>query len=136
MKFFIDNNLPRDLAHGLAGLSKSFLEVERVVHLTDLFDGNAKDLVWIPALGEGGAKWYIVSIDKFRKNKSAEREAIRRCGHTVYVLDPQWSQHRYWMQCARLVLWWPQILQHAGLTSGGVHRVPWRHTSQSKFVAL
>ncbi len=77
----------------------------------------------------------MISQDKFRKNHRAEREAIASAGHTVYVLDPQWSHHGYWEKSSRLVLWWPMILKHARLQSGGVYRVPWARGTQSKFQA-
>jgi hypothetical protein len=135
LNFLFDNNLPPQLAHGLAALSKSEPQVREVIHLSDRFSRNAKDLVWIPELAKDGA-WYVVSIDKFKKDHRAEREAIRRAGHTVYVLDPQWSSQEYWAKVARLTLWWPHVLQHASLSSGGVFRVPWRHTSQARFQSM
>lgn len=136
MKFFFDNNLPPQLAHGVAALSKNDLRIESVIHLSDRFDRAAKDLVWLSALEAEGGPWYVISIDKFKKDHRAEREAIRRCGHTIYVLDPQWSVQAFWAKAAKLILWWPVIVQHASLTSGGVHRVPWRHTSQSRFQSM
>ena len=63
--------------------------VDEVIHLSDRFPRSTPDLEWIPALGQD---WYIVSIDKFAKSRGQEREALRRAGHTVYVLDPQWSK--------------------------------------------
>lgn len=107
-----------------------------VVHLTDLFAPATPDLVWIKALGEEAGDWYIVSIDKFKKSRGAEREALRRAGHTVYVLDPQWSSQPFWQKSARMVLWWSTVLQHAKLTDGGVYRIPWKHSSTNKFTSL
>lgn len=135
MNFLFDNNLPPQLASGLAALSKSEPHVHQVIHLSDRFPRNEKDLVWIAALAADGP-WYVISIDKFRKDHRAEREAIRRAGHTVYVLDPQWSSQPYWAKVARLMLWWPQLLRHANLSEGGVFRVPWRYASQSRFQAM
>ena len=136
MKFFFDNNLPPPLARGIAELSKHEPDVAELIHPTDRFVGPEKNPIWIPALSEGGESWYVISLDKFKKDHRAEREAISRAGHTVYVLDPQWSSQPYWAKAARLVLWWPHILKHARLTSGGEHRVPWRHTSQARFHAM
>ena len=136
MKFLFDNNLPPLLAKGIGELSKHEPDVARVIHLTERFSGSEKDRIWIPALAAEGGSWYVVSLDAFKKDHRAEREAISRAGLTVYVLDPQWSSHAYWAKAAQLVLWWPHVLKHARLTSGGVHRVPWRHTSQSRFHAM
>jgi hypothetical protein len=133
VKFLFDANLPPDLAHAIAALCRTELDVEEVIHLTDRFRRNTPDLEWIPALGPG---WYIVSIDKFNKSHGQEREALRRAGHAVYVLDPQWAKQPFWQKSAQLVLWWPQVLQHARLTAGGGYRIPWRHSSGKKFLGL
>lgn len=136
MNFFFDNNLPAQLARGVGVLSRNEPDIGSVIHLIDRFPRNEKDTVWISALAADGAPWYVVSIDKFKKDHRAERQAISAAGHTVYVLDSQWSSHPYWDKAARFIVWWPQILQHARLSSGGVYRVPWRHTSKTRFQAI
>lgn len=133
MNFLFDNNLPHRLAHAIAELSSIEPDVEQVVHLTDLFAPATPDMEWIAGLSSRGRGWYILSIDKFNKSHGAEREALRRAGHTVYCLDPQWSTHAYWSKSARMVQWWPTLLGHARLTAGGCYRFPWRHTSGKKF---
>jgi PIN like domain len=133
VRFLFDANLPPDLAHAIRELCTSEPGVDEVIHLSDKFPRSTPDLAWIPALGQG---WYIISIDKFAKSRGQEREALRRAGHTVYVLDPQWSKHAFWLKSSRLVLWWPQVLEHARLTAGGGFRIPWQHTSSKKFQGL
>lgn len=133
MRFLFDNNLPPDLAHAIRELCRGESDVASVDHLTDHYPGKTPDVEWIHGLGEG---WYIVSIDKFKKSRGQEREALRRAGHTVYVLDPQWSPHPFWKKSAQLVQWWPQVLDHARLTQGGVHRIPWRVTPGKKLLSL
>jgi hypothetical protein len=86
-------------------------------------------------LAEDGP-WYIISIDRFKKQHGAEREAIRRAGHTVFILDAQWSKHEFWLQGARLVRWWPQIVAYSALVSGGAYRVPWQHSPTAKLQAI
>jgi hypothetical protein len=135
LKFFFDNNLSPHLAHGVRELSSITPGVDQVLHLTDMFKRDALDLEWIGDLAEDGP-WYVVSIDRFKKQHNAEREAIRRAGHTVYVLDPQWSRFPFWMQAERFVGWWPQIVAHAGLVSGGAYRVPWTRSPRTKFEAI
>lgn len=136
MNFFFDNNLPPQLARGVAALSKNEPDVSRVEHLRDMFERTEHDAVWLEILAKGTEPWYVISIDKFKKDRRAEREAISRAGHTVYVLDSQWSSQPYWAKVARFVVWWPHILAHARLSSGGVYRVPWHRTSQSRFHAM
>lgn len=131
-----DANLPPALAEAVAALSAPEGDVRSVVHLTALFPPATPDPVWIPGLAQHGANWYVVSIDKFKKSHGAEREALRRAGHTVYVLDPQWATYKFWDKSARMVTWWPSILQHARLTRGGMYRVPWKHSSGKRFVSL
>lgn len=136
MNFLFDANLPPSLAHALARLSESESEVGSICHLTDLFKPATPDPEWIAGLSDHGHDWYIVSQDKFRKSRGAEREAIRRAGHGAYVLDPSWTSHPFWTKSAQLVLWWPLVLQHARLTRGGVHRIPWRHSARGKFESI
>jgi hypothetical protein len=136
LKFLFDNNLSKYLAHGIRELSAVNPAVASVIHLTDRFAANAPDLTWIGDLMLDGP-WHIVSIDRFKKQHGAERDAIRRSGHTVFILDQQWSKHGFWLQSERLVKWWPQIVSHSTRASGGgAYRIPWQHTPASKFQAL
>ena len=135
MNFFFDNNLPRSLADAIAALSNHEPAVKSVIHKSDRFAPNTAGIEWISALASSSERWYVVSIDGFRKDHRAQRIAISRAGHTVYVLDAQWSSQMFWAKAARLVLWWPLVLEHARLSRGGVYRVPWAHTSQSRFHA-
>lgn len=136
MNFLLDNNLPASLATALAALSVAEPGVQAIVHLSDLFPPPTDDLVWIPGLSQHGADWYVVSQDKFRKSKGAEREALRRAGHTTYVLDKSWVNFPYWSKAVQLVRWWPRLLEHARLTHGGVHRVPWTYSGTKRFDSL
>ena len=109
--------------------------VDEVIHLTDRFEPNAPDIEWIGELTKD-CPWYIVSIDRFKKQHGAERQAIRRAGHTVFVLDGQWSRHGFWMQTVRLVRWWPDLVDYSNRVSGGADRVPWQHSSSAKLQAI
>ncbi len=70
-----------------------------------------------------------MSIDQFRKSV-AERELVREHGLTVFALDRQWSSKPYWDMTARLVEWWPTILEVAAHTSKAAYRVPFRRQGQ------
>lgn len=131
MKFLFDNNLPPSLARGVAALSEIEADISEVVALRTKFSANTPDEVWLTQLHyEGG--WIVVSGDQFRKSL-AERELLRQHGLTVFVLDRQWSDHVYWDKAARLILWWPKIVNVARLTSKTAMRIPWRFTSKSTF---
>jgi hypothetical protein len=135
LKIFFDNNLPPALAHALKALCGNDPHVSDVTHLRDRFAGDSKDLVWISSLAKEAGPWYVISIDKFKKDHRTEREAIKRAGLTVYVLDSHWSSQSYWSKAARFILWWPVISKHASLSSGGVYRVPWHFTNQARLQA-
>jgi len=123
------------LAHAVRELSNQLHDVQTVVHLIDKFARNAPDLEWIPALSDDGP-WCVVSVDRFKKYGAAEREALRRAGHTVFLLEPQWLKHAFWLQSERFVRWWPQIVAQARLVSGGAFIVPWATRSSAKFKAV
>jgi hypothetical protein len=135
LKFFFDNNLSPHMARGIAAMSTIISDVAEVRHLSDMFPRNTPDVEWIKTLDDTGP-WCILSIDRFKKAHDAEREALRRSGHTVFVLDSQWAKQSYWLQCERLVRWWPQIIEQSRLVSAGAFRVPWAHSSGAKFQAI
>lgn len=132
MKIFFDNNLSPHIAGAIRELSKTEPSVHEVIHLRDKLPANTPDIQWISGLQ---GKWVILSIDRFTKNNDAERLALRHAGHTIFVLDRQWSKQTFWHQAERLVRWWPQILGQALMAEGGF-RVPWQHSSKTKFQTL
>ena len=58
---------------------------------------------------------------------------MRRGGHLVFVLEKQWAGQPYWVKAQRLVTWWPQIVQTAGLVDDGMFSVPFAHRTGAKF---
>lgn len=129
MKFFVDNNLPPSLAHGLNALCKS--EKHSVVHLKDMFPQNTKDVEWIEALSKE-SNWVVITHDSL--NKGLEREALRRAGLIVFFLDKSWSNHKFWEKAAQLVKWWPMIIEQSERIQGGAtFKVPWNVSGKGKF---
>ena len=135
MKVFFDNNLSPSIAHAMRELSKVEPDVDAVIHLRDRFRPATPDIEWIGALANDGP-WVIVSIDRFTKNHDAERAALRNAGHTVFVMDRQWADQKFWLQAERLVKWWPQVLAQARLVSASAFRMPWHHGTKSKFSVI
>jgi hypothetical protein len=84
LKFFFDNNLSPHIAGAIGELSKSESDVEQIIHLRQRFQRNAPDIEWLGKLSHDGP-WNIVSADRFTKNRDAEREVVRRAGHSVFV---------------------------------------------------
>jgi hypothetical protein len=132
LKFFFDNNLSLHIAHAVKELSKKEQRVQDVAHLSDLFERNADDLVWIEGLNQTGP-WAVVTLDRLKKQGGAEREALRQSGHMVFLLESQWLKQSFWMQAERLIRWWPQIVNQASIASGGAFVVPWHHRLSAKF---
>lgn len=130
MKFFFDANLPPYLAYAVRELSVP--DRLHVIHKHDRFAHGTKDIDWINALSGEGA-WIVISQDRFTKNP-LEREALRRQGFTVFMLKKQWAEQRYWDKAARLIRWWPRIVEQAELITGGAaFFVPFKFTGKGKF---
>ena len=128
MNFLFDNNLSPLLAEAIAALSRSDGRVKEVAHLRSRFAPNTPDEAWLAQLASEG-RWCVVSIDQFRKTV-AERELTRRHGLSVFVLDKQWADKQFWDKSARLVAWWPTILDVAAATTKSAYRVPYRRQGQ------
>jgi hypothetical protein len=135
VKFFFDNNLSPALANGIRELSVVDRRVDHVTHLAHRFPRDAKDEYWMRELAADG-QWVVLSQDGLRKN-DLEREALRQSGLMVFVLDRQWSQHKYWDTAYNLVRWWPSIVEQSSRIEGGAaFRVPWRHTGGGRFLQI
>ncbi|TBW50772.1 hypothetical protein EZI54_17900 [Marinobacter halodurans] len=130
MKYLLDNNLPAPLAIALNELSRP--EKHTVVHLTEKFPKDARDIDWIQTLHDEGG-WVIISQDKFNKS-DLEKQAIREAGLLVFCLAKHWSAERYWNKAYNLVRWWPKIVQQSEMLSGGgAFKVPWKYGHAPKF---
>lgn len=129
MKFFVDNNLPRALAHALNALSKP--DDHSVSHLKDRYSADTQDTVWINDLSKEGG-WVVITHDKL--NKGLEREALRQAGLLVFFLDKSWNDHKFWEKAHNLVKWWPRIMEQAGGIQGGAaFKVKWKFSGKGMF---
>lgn len=129
MKFFFDANLPPNLAYAIRELSAP--EGVEVIHKYERFRPKMTDIDWINALAEEGS-WAVVSQDRFTRNP-LEKEALKREGFIVFMLKKQWAQQSYWDKAARLVRWWPRIMDQAGLVTGGAaFFVPFKFSGKGK----
>lgn len=131
MRFMIDNNLPPALARALDVLSKrEWNEAHEVVALRDQFEPSTPDVEWTKALA--GSNWVVVTHD--RLNKGLEREALRRAGLSVFMLDSSWKNRRFWEKSVQLCRWWPRIVEQAeGIRGGAAFRVRWNFSGKGKF---
>jgi predicted nuclease of predicted toxin-antitoxin system len=78
MRFFFDNNLSANLAHGMREFG------EDVVHLTDHFPQDAVDSEWLPFVGEN--QLVLVTRDERIRWKPAEIAAVKVHKVAVFFL--------------------------------------------------
>lgn len=96
-----------------------------------MFPPNTTDEAWIETLSKQGG-WSIVTHDKL--NKGLEREALRRAGLIVFLLDRGWSNHTFWDKAHNLVRWWPRIIdQSGGMRGGAAFKVPYNFSGKGQF---
>ena len=132
MKFFFDANLSVYLAHAIGILCKAERGEILVEHIFDRFRPNTQDIEWIDTLGDEGG-WTIISQDRFARN-DFEKEALRKHGFTVFILKRAWADQPGWEKSARLIRWWPRIMEQTGLVTGGaVFGVPFHFSGKGKF---
>lgn len=78
MRFFFDNNLSAQLAHGMREFG------EDVVHLTDHFPKNAVDSEWLPFVGQN--QMVVVTRDEKIRWEPAEIAAVRAFKIAVFFV--------------------------------------------------
>lgn len=122
MKLLVDHNLPPVMARAVHLLVQK--DGHEVAALRDRFAPDSADIEWLGQLGmEGG--WSILSLDQMILRRPAERLALHRARVTAYFLAPGWSKLANLEKTARLLLWWPKLLQASALMqTGGVYELP------------
>jgi uncharacterized protein with PIN domain len=80
VRFFIDNNFGRELARGLRDLG-----YENVEHLTDHFNEDEKDEVWLKYVGEN--KLALITKDRKIRANINEKEALRKYKVVAFYLQ-------------------------------------------------
>jgi len=131
VRFLLDNNLPPAFARALHALTEKELPGHDVQALRDRFKANTEDPEWIEMLSAEG-DWVVVTQDKL--NKGLEREALRRAGLIVFLLDKSWASQKYWEKATQLIRWWPRIVEWSGgMRGGAAFRVPWHLKGKGQF---
>lgn len=132
MKFLLDHNLPPRLARALNELSTELAPDIEVHALRERFPVETPDHVWIEALSREGG-WAVITRDTIYKTP-LNKEALRRNGLVVFCLERAWSKQKFWPIAAKLVDWWPEIVDQAQRIEGGAaFYVPWHRGSKGKF---
>ncbi|MFV1845423.1 DUF5615 family PIN-like protein [Stenotrophomonas maltophilia] len=121
MKAQIDENLPPALARAIDAIARS--DDHEVVHVREFVKPGTTDLELFDAAIHRGIRVHVTQ--DHHQRKPAEREAIARLGLTVFVLAKGWSTLSHYDRAARLLEWWPKMMQQAHLVQpGAMFRVP------------
>ena len=130
MKAQIDENLSPALARALHCLAEAY--DHEVLHVNDLVPRGTPDVDLFAAVVKAKVQVHITQDHHHRR--PIEREAIAAAGLIVFVLDRGWATQPHFEKAARLIQWWPRIVEHAeSMSPPAVFRVPWRKVGKGKF---
>lgn len=133
MKAQIDENLPPSLARAIDAIARNY--DHEVVHVRDFVASGTTDLDVFDAAIERGIRVHVTQDHHHRK--PAERDAIARLGLTVFVLAKGWSTLGQYDRAARLLEWWPKMMQQAELVQpGAMFRVPHARASGGRLAQI
>jgi hypothetical protein len=119
MKFFMDRNLPQQLAR----LIEAFDQQCEVRHLDDEFEDTTPDVVWIRALGARDPKPVVICGDGRILRNAAEAQALRESGLTFFHIAEGWVNLRWSEQAWKMIKVWPSIVADAKPRRPTVYRV-------------
>lgn len=106
MKFFIDNNLSKRLANGMAAFG------EEVVHIKDLFPDNPPDVEWLQYIGENN--YFLITRDIRIRYNPLELQALRRNKVGAFFMGGKQRTRCQLIQ--QLIRNWPRIKDYARRT--------------------
>jgi len=103
MKFFIDNNISKKIAKGLAEFG------EDVMHLQDQFPEDAPDEEWLEYVGKNGM--VLVTRDERIRWNPTELAALKK--HKVRAFFMGGKKLDRCAQIRQIVQNWPRMKEHA-----------------------
>lgn len=109
MRFFVDQCISVNIAHGLREFTKP--DRHEIWHLQDKFAANVKDPDWIRALRDDG-DWIIVSGDPRITTSKPDREAWMESGLSAFFFQDL-ARRQHWVQLQEIVRCWPLIVERA-----------------------
>ena len=125
MRFFVDNNLSKDIASGMSGFG------ERVEHLKDHFKANVSDTEWLEFVGSNG--WVLITRDNRIRWRPAEIRALQEHKVGAFFLGGKNLKRCELIQ--QLVRNWPKMKELASTTTKPfVFTIPPRGTTIKKSI--
>ena len=118
MRFFFDAGIAITYVEALRTLAKPYQQYE-LIHLSERFPPDIKDVDWIQKLAEEG-DWVIISQDPRISRAKVERIAWQESGLTAFFFGDRWANLQFWKQAESLVHWWPDIALQASKTPRGM----------------
>jgi hypothetical protein len=109
MKFFLDCCISSKLSKALQIVAQS--QGCEIVHLTEKFPKDVKDVDWIVSLAKEGG-WIIVSGDPRITKGRAEKKAWGESGLPAFFFGGGFADKNIWIQAKEMFSWWPVIMQH------------------------
>jgi hypothetical protein len=112
-KIYIDENFPRQLAHGLNHLiqpqnKRDSIDIE-VVSILDAFGQGAADEEWIPQVGKENG---IVFTQDFRiQTQRHQKQLYKDHGVGILFFNPPKSGFTYWEMVRQVINRWDEIKQ-------------------------
>ena len=103
MRFFVDNNLSKQLANGMKAFG------EEVEHLQDHFPEDAPDTDWLKYIGQ--ESFFLITRDDAIRKNPAELKALKDYSVGAFFLGGK--QRNRCQLIMQLVRNWPQIKDHA-----------------------
>lgn len=133
MKAQIDENLPPGLARAIDAIARS--EDHEVFHVREFVEPGTTDLELFEAAIQRDIRVHVTQ--DHHQRRPAEREAISRLGLTVFVLAKGWNTLSHYDRAARLLEWWPKMMQQAELIQpGALFRVPHARASGGRLTQI
>lgn len=130
MKAQLDENLPPGLAQALNCIAR--VHDHEIIHVLDIVDRGTSDVDLFAAATAHGVQVHITQDNHNRRQ--IEREAIAKSGLIVFVLAKGWASLSYYDKAARLIEWWPRIVDQADLiTPPDVFRIPAKKVGKGRF---
>ncbi len=109
MKFFFDNCISTNLTEAMKLLVRPHHHVE---HLTDTFDEDTDDEVWIPEVAARG-DLILISGDPAITSSEKEKAVWRSSRLTAFFLGGRYARKGKWGQVVEMVHWWTEIVRTA-----------------------
>lgn len=108
MKFFIDENLPPNLAEGLHLLEKPNGDGIEIISIQKEFGRGAKDEDWLPMVGKQGG--IVLTQDLRIHSLRSQKEIYRAAGVGIFFFHPPSnSGWRYWEMVLQIINRWAEI---------------------------